>query len=221
MSKVEEAIIERVDELLSMGGRLSQESLGEVSGELAREVYAGSLGLISKLYGTDSPQAETVRESNSRVMGYNWAPTLKNNALVLELRGILANLKAEIKNGLLISIQEIAKGEILADFIILAKDAIDNGIKDVAAVLSCAALEDALKRYAESLRINVEDKDLSEVVNALKAAGTLPGPQAKVIKSFVGIRNKAMHAEWGKIDTSEIHSVIAFVQDFISKRFSA
>ncbi len=31
---------------------------------------------------------------------------------------------------------------------------------------------------------------------------------------------KSMHAEWNMIDTSEVHSVIAFVQDFIAKRFT-
>ena len=65
----------------------------------------------------------------------------------------------------------------------------------------------------------MEDKDLPEVINALKAASVLPGPQAKVVQSFVGVRNKAMHAEWEKIGTSEVHSVIGFVQDFIVKRF--
>lgn len=66
----------------------------------------------------------------------------------------------------------------------------------------------------------MDDKEISEVINALKAAGALTGGQAKVIRPFVGIRNKAMHAEWDKIDTSEVHSVIAFVQDFIAKRFT-
>jgi hypothetical protein len=138
----------------------------------------------------------------------------------MELRGILSNLKAEIKGGLLISIQQQARGEVLADFIVLAKDAIDNGVKDVAAVLSSAALEDALKRYAETMGIEPETKSLSEVLNALKATNALPGPQAKVIQSFIGVRNKAMHANWDKIDTSEVYSLIGFLQDFVAKKFS-
>ena len=86
--------------------------------------------------------------------------------------------------------------------------------------MACAALEDSLKRYAEASGIDVEGRDISEVINSLKAEGKFLGPQAKVVQSFVGVRNKAFHAEWNKIDTSEVHSVIGFVQDFVTKQFS-
>lgn len=203
-----------------MGGHIDNERRG-ASSDVARQVYVGTVSIISSLYGPKSPQAEAVSETNARIMKYNWAETFKNGALILEMRGTLATVKAEIEAGLLTSIRHQARGEILADFILLAKDAIDNGEKNVAAVLACAALEDGLKRFAESVGLEVEDKDLSEVINALKAASVLPGPQAKVVQSFVGVRNKAMHAEWDKINTSEVHSVIGFVQDFVSKRFSS
>ena len=38
--------------------------------------------------------------------------------------------------------------------------------KDVAAVLACAALEDALKRFGRLKGLQVEDKAMQEVVNA-------------------------------------------------------
>jgi len=222
MHNLDKSILDRINYLLTVGGPMDINRDGgvSVSSEVAREVYAGTLSIISKIYGSESPQAIAANESNSRIMPQSWAPQYKNGMFVLELRGILANIKAEIQSGLLSSIRQQAKGEILADFIFLAKDAIDNGAKDVAAVLSCAALEDSLKRYAEMLGIEVEDKNLSEVINVLKASSVLPGPQAKVIQSFVGLRNKAMHAEWDKIDTSEVHSIIGFVQDFVAKRFN-
>jgi len=53
-----------------------------------------------------------------------------------------------------------------------AKLALDDN-KDVAAVLACAALEDALKRVAIKNELDVDDKDMSEVINALKAGGVL------------------------------------------------
>ena len=219
MPQLEETILERINNLLMVGGNIDMDR--GTSSDLARQVYVGTLSIVSGLYGPTSPHAEAVREVNSRVMNYNWAEGLKNSALILELRGTLETVEAEIKAGLLKSIRDEARGEILADFIVLAKEAIDNDVKDVAAVLSCAAFEDAIKRYAESLGLNVEGRDLSEVINALKGAGVLPGTQAKVAQSFVTLRNKAMHAEWNKIDTSEVHSVIGFVQDFVAKSFAS
>ncbi len=218
MALLEESIIKQIDNLLELCDQA--EKRGPTSA-LGRQIYAGTLGIVSGLYGSNSPQLEVVNETNSRTMNTVGRESSKNHTLIKELKGILDNVKVEIESDLLKSIREETRGEILTDFVVLAKDAIDNGAKDVAAVLSCAALEDALKRFAESVGIKeVDDKEMSEVINALKAASALSGTQAKVIRSFVGIRKKAMHAEWSKIDTSEVYSVIAFVQDFIAKRFT-
>jgi hypothetical protein len=218
MALLEERIIKQIDNLLELCDQVEKKG---VSSALGRRIYAGTLGVVSGIYGTRSPQLEVLDEMNTRIMCTKWSEPSKNETLVEELKGILENVKVEIDGGLLKSIQEEARGEILADFVVLAKDAIDSGAKDVAAVLSCAALEDTLKRFAESVGIKeVDDKNMPEVINALKAVDAIPSAQAKIVRSFVEVRKKAMHAEWGKIDTSEVHSVIAFVQDFIAKHFT-
>ncbi len=45
----------------------------------------------------------------------------------------------------------------------MAKACAEEGSKDVAAVLACAALEDALKQRCEIAGVDVADKDMSEV----------------------------------------------------------
>lgn len=217
MALLEERIIKQIDTLLELCDQVAKRGATSV---LGRRIYTGTLGVVSGLYGSRSLQLGVLDDTNSRIMNTEWSDSLKNQTLIAELKGILENTKAEIEGGLVKSIREEARGEILADFAVLAKNAIDNDAKDVAAVLSSAALEDALKRFAESVGIkDVDDKEMPEVINALKTAGVISSAQAKVVQSFVGIRNKAMHAEWKKIDTSEVHSVIAFVQDFIAKHF--
>ncbi len=44
-----------------------------------------------------------------------------------------------------------------------------DGHKDIAAVLACAASENALKRYADLNGLDVNDKVMQEVVSAIKA----------------------------------------------------
>ncbi|MCK5472441.1 MAG: hypothetical protein KAI59_00295, partial [Planctomycetes bacterium] len=73
---------------------------------------------------------------------------------------ILRAAKAEIEGGWLFTIESQVSAEIFADFIALAKEALDDN-KDVAAVLVCAALEDALKRVAVKENLDVDDKDMS------------------------------------------------------------
>lgn len=82
------------------------------------------------------------------------------------------------------------------------------------------ALEDALKRLGSMLGLDVDNKDMSETINALKLKGVFKGAQEKLAKSFVILRNKAFHAEWNKIDTPEVKSAIAFAEEFILINFS-
>jgi hypothetical protein len=36
---------------------------------------------------------------------------------------------------------------------------------------------------------------------------------------MVPFRNKALHAEWGRIDTAEVQGVLAFVEEFLARHF--
>lgn len=210
-------LISRIDRLLMIQDvKDGQDKEASLKG---RELFSGTMNIISNIYGPASPQIDALLEINQRTMHLNYNEGYKNRYLIQELKGTLKTIKEEIEHGLLDSIRKQAKAEILSDFIYLAKHSLDENNKDVAAVLSCAALEDTLKKYADDNGLDVEDKDMSEVIGTLKSKGLLQAPQAKVLSSFVTIRNKAFHAEWNKIDSSEVHSVIGFVQDFIIQKF--
>ena len=114
---------------------------------------------------------------------------------VQNLHGYLRELKVAIRDGLIVNIQNEARGEVLGDFIVLGREALNAEQKDVAAVLACAALEDVLKRCASDRGLEVEDKDMSDVVNALKSEGVIRGPQGRVLSGYVQIRNKTFQ-EW-------------------------
>ena len=101
----------------------------------------------------------------------------------------------------------------------MARKALDDN-KDAAAVLACAALEDALKRVAMKESLDVDDKDMSDVINALKTKGAIKGAQVPIVQSYVKLRNKAFHAEWDKIDKGSVSSVIGFTEQFLLSYFS-
>ena len=88
-------------------------------------------------------------------------------------------------------------------------------------VLACAALEDALKRCASDRGLNVEDKNMLSVVNALKSEGVIPSLQGKVLDRYVQIRNKTFHAQWGEIDAASVSSIIGFTEVFLVQHFSS
>lgn len=142
-----------------------------------------------------------------------------DDRIAMVLQGGLLNLKAELESGLIEKIFNQAMGSAIADFVILAEQALSDGQKDVSAVLASAALEDAMKRKAEDIGIEVEEKTLSDVLNALKAKSFFPSPQHKIVSSFVTLRNKAMHAEWDKIFGPDVASMIAFLKTYVMEQF--
>ena len=88
----------------------------------------------------------------------------------------------------------------------------------VAAVLACAALEDALKRYATLSGLDVEGKVMQEVINALKAKDLVAGPQKSLLDSMPKVRD-ARCMLTGKNYPSDVGSVIGFVEQFLLTQF--
>lgn len=136
------------------------------------------------------------------------------------MKGIFRAAMADYKGGYIFSYQAIIAGEVYGDFIILAKNALAEGFKDVAAVLACAALEDALKRFAQLNELEVSEKVMQEVVSALKSKGLVGGAQKSLLDAMPKIRDYAMHANWEKITQQDVGSVIGFVEQLLLNKFS-
>lgn len=186
----------------------------------AYQLYMGCVTIISQLYGVTSVQMQALKDEKERLMGITGNEYTKHALLTKELHGLLSTVIAEIEAGLVESVEAEARGEIYADFIGLAKQALDQSSKDVAAVLASAALEDALKRFADSQGFDPSDKDMSEVISLLKGNQLLQKTEAKVVQSYVTLRNKALHAEWDKINSPEVSSLIGYVEGFVLRHFS-
>jgi hypothetical protein len=125
----------------------------------------------------------------------------------------------DYKGGYFISLSKTISGELFGDFVLLGKRCLAEGNKDAAAVIACAALEDALKRYALSEGLNVQEKSMQDVVNALKSKGLVSGAQKTLLDTMPKIRDYAMHANWNKIAPEDVNSVIGFVEQFLVIHF--
>ena len=168
--------------------------------------------IIRAAFGEDSPHFANFAAAYEKCRGWD------NE--VDALKGIFRGAKADCDGGYAFSVQATISGEIYGDFVVLAKTALAEGAKDVAAVLACAALEDALKRFALMNGLPVSDKVMQEVVNALKAKGLVGGAQKSLLDAMPKIRDYAMHANWDKINAQDVGSVIGFVEQFLLAKFS-
>ena len=112
-------------------------------------------------------------------------------------------------------------GEIFADFTRLASLSLEEGHKDVAAVLASAALEDAMKKLATKNGITLPNNSgLSHIIDTLKSARVIGETQAAMLSGMPKLRNAAMHADWQKINDPEVRALIAFVEGLIALHFS-
>ena len=215
---MKEIIEKRLLELVGLSDATAENPVK--SATHAYQIYFGTLSIASLLYGKESQQVEELKSEKRRIAESKWGEIDKFSVLIAELKGVLLTFIGELKLGLVEQIENEARGDIYADFIALSKDCLEKGTKEVASVLICAALEDSLKNFAESNGLNVEDNEMSKVINQLKSRSLLKKAEAKILQSYVTLRNKSFHAEWDKIGEPEVSSAIGFVERFILKQYS-
>jgi hypothetical protein len=211
------AITKRIDDLIA----LARQQGSDVEGY--SQLLQGTTRIMELVYDAKSRNLAALQETLQTAqvrMGLNWASGLKQLSVILV--GALNNVKQEVEAGLIGSLTQQVTGDVLADFIKLARAVLDesgDGPKNVAAVLAAAAFEDTIRRMGASLAGTTDEK-LQDVLIALKDGGHLQGPQFSTGQSFLTFRNHALHAEWDKLDRVSIQSALAFVQELLLKHFS-
>jgi hypothetical protein len=217
MSQPNEQISQRFGELLQQSKSIPYGDREAHSAEPgAFYAWASSvLNLFHGVFGPSSPQflrfhAELESISN------NYVP----NRLFEACKGMFRGAKSDYEGGYLFHVERALAGELFGDLVALAKASLAEGYHTVALVLACAALEDALKRYAAMHELSVEDATMEQVVNALKTKGLVSGPQKGLLAAMPKVRNHAMHADWEKLTPQDAGSVIGFVEHFLLINFS-
>ncbi|MBL8854812.1 MAG: DUF4145 domain-containing protein [Planctomycetaceae bacterium] len=168
--------------------------------------------LIRAIFGETSPHYKNFKEAYVNCGGFE--------SNIKTLIAVFKSAKEDFEGGYVFNVDLRVSGEVFGDFVSLAKTSLAEGQKDVAAVLACAALEDAIKRLAIANGIVGDGKTMQDVVNALKSAGVVSGAQKSLLDAMPKIRNMAMHAEWGKITEPDVSSVIGYVEQLLLSKFS-
>jgi hypothetical protein len=173
---------------------------------------AAAQSLIRAVFGEASPHYT------------NFISTLEkckqSNRGVKALQAVFLSAKEAFDGGYVFSPELTISGEVFGDFVAMAKQALSGGHKNVASVLACAALEDALKRYAVVNGLVVEGKTMQDLVGALKSKGLVTGAQKSLLDPMPKIRDYAMHANWDKITEQDVGAVIGYVEHFLLSKFS-
>jgi hypothetical protein len=174
------------------------------------------LNLLQTVFGPNSVHYQNFKKIHDNFSGY---ASDFHCADFQSALGVFKAAKEDYEGGYVFSLENAVSGEIFGDFIALAKQSLSDGHKDVAAVLACAALEDALKRFASTHGLDVEGEAMQQVVAALKSKGLVMGAQKTLLDTMPKIRDYAMHANWDKITAPDVSSIIGFVEQFLITNF--
>jgi hypothetical protein len=172
------------------------------------------LNLLGNVFGVDSVHVRHFREAYDSTKGRVLSSSFD------KAEGVFYAAKADYDGGYIFSLEKLISGEILGDFVTLAKAALHEGNKDAAAVLASAALEDALKRCARQNGLAVDDKEMQAVVGALKSKSIVSGAQKNLLDAMPRLRDYAMHANWDKLSREDVGSIIGFLEQFLLSHFS-
>ncbi|HKQ57349.1 MAG TPA: hypothetical protein VJY35_05740 [Candidatus Eisenbacteria bacterium] len=214
-------LVARIDELLALV--VPERGMNaDDAGNRVMEMYQGALHLLRMIYGLKSPQEASLVEAFNSLRDVRHGAALQITLQPAAV-GTLKAIRGEIQGDLMGSIAQRGAGEALADFVILAKDALATGkeaSKNIAAVLTAALYEDTIRRLAASKAGLTGRPDLQEVVGALKTAGVFQGASTTIALGYLRFRNDALHADWAGITPAAIESCLGFVQGLLAEHFS-
>ncbi len=209
--RIKKGFKELTEEVKKINVEKNELGMNHVDGEAWEKWSTSVLNLLKISFGSNS-----IHYQNFKNIYDNFR---KLKGQLESARGVFRSAKEDYEEGYMLSLENTISGEIFGDFVGLAKQSLSEGNKNVAAVLVCAALEDALKRYARDNGLDVKDKSMQDVVGALKSKGLVSGANKSLLDTIPKIRDDAMHANWKKISPVEIDSVIGFVEQFLRDHF--
>jgi hypothetical protein len=182
--------------------------------------FQGALTLLIAVHGSGSKQVDALIRNAEQVRA-KWPPAYGDEEVGKLASSALISLKAELDAGIVGSLQRTITGEVITDFITLARTALEekgDNAKNVAAVLAASVFEDTIRRLAVTNGIPHMEK-LVDVLTALKDKGLLQGSQVGIAQSYLNFRNNALHAQWDKVEREAVASVLGFVEQLLLKHF--
>lgn len=143
-----------------------------------------------------------------------------HHTYVLKMAGVLDSLEQEWKWGLLSNVEYIYVAETFDQFLDIAADYHKAKKKIESAVLASAVLEDTIKRICKKNDVEYQGKTLDPLIDDLVKHNVLTPVKAKRAKSYSGVRNHSLHADWDKFEIEDVGSMIQGIRELVDKHLS-
>ena len=212
---MQEQVLARIDELINQGQstihRYSNDDYWATDLVQAQAWMASAANAILQIV----PPKSFYQAEMERLVTHEQLKSGIPTSILEKVLGVLQSVRAEAQAGLLAKLEYQVFATAFDDFLDHASSFHKSGKVKEAAILVSAVLEDTVKRIAAKNGINPASLSLEPLVDQLTDAEVLTAIKSKRIKSYAGVRNSALHAEWDKLDLKDIGQVINGVRELL------
>jgi len=131
-------------------------------------------------------------------------------------QGFLMATYSDFKNGFIKDLRTEIRAEVDANFLAQAHRIIAEELKDPAAMLIGAVLEDALRQLCKKFGVQ-EGTNIESMNSPLKKEGVYGLPDQQQVTAWAAIRNKADHGHFDEYDLQQVKSMHQGVSAFVAK----
>ncbi len=139
------------------------------------------------------------------------------STIVLKMYGLLKAANTEWEHGLLRNIKYVIMAATFDDFLDHAAFYHKGNKKTEASVLASTVLEDTVKKIANKNSIETSGLSLEPLINELVKVDVFTLVKGKRVKSYAGVRNHALHAEWDKFDVKDVGELIKGTRELVDE----
>jgi hypothetical protein len=107
------------------------------------------------------------------------------------------------------------RSEVEGDFLGQAQRLLDEGLKDPAAMLIGAVLEDALRQLCRKHGV-AEASSIDPMNSALRKADVYGEPRRAAVAAWAALRNKAAHGRFNDYTDAEVRQMHVGVAEFVA-----
>ncbi|MCW3154840.1 hypothetical protein N8H69_20015 [Achromobacter spanius] len=212
---MQDQVLARIDELISQGQHIvrsyGRDDYWASDVVLAQAWMASAANAILQI----APPRSFYHAEIDRLVAHEQLKGGIPNKVLEKVLGVLQSVHAEAQAGLLAKLEYQIFATAFDDFLDHASSFHKSGKVREAAILVSAVLEDTVKRIAEKNGVDSAGVSLEPLVDRLTEAEVLTVIKSKRIKSYAGVRNSALHAEWDKLDLKDVGQAINGVRELL------
>jgi len=202
------SLLARFDELIDNGKNFSGMNTGSIEFRaMLNQWQTSSLFLIERTFGKESIYYTKFMETT----GYgNLDAQVVNGTL------LLIGAQGEVKSGFLYKIERLISNDFFDSINEQAEYLVNNGYKDVAAILGRVVIENTLKEVAKERKISfLDDIKLSALNELLWKNGVYEKNIWRLMQGHIDVGNFAAHGEFDKYAEKSVKEMLRWIRETV------